>query len=153
MGYGRLNVYNALTNTIPPKTLPTDPALFKEAEQKVSSAHDYENGKTYSWKINHPGATRMRVHFEKFDTESGYDFVSIKDKNGKTIDFLDGKLDPFWSFEVEGDTLEIVLKTDPYVGKYGFDVDKYQYIEEKKDPTTPADPKKKIKPKPKKPKK
>ena len=151
LGYGRVNVYNALTNTIPTKTEPTDPSLFKEAEQKIASPHDYENGKVYTWKINHSGALRLRVHFEKFDTESGYDFVSVKDKNGKTVDYLDGKLDPFWSFEVEGDTLEIVFKTDPYVAKYGFDIDKYQYLEEKKD--TPTDPKKKRKPKPKTPKK
>ena len=153
MGYGRLNAYNALTNTIPPKTEPTDPALFKEEIQKISSLHDYENGKTYTWTINHPGALRLRVHFEKFDTEPGYDFVSVKDKNGKVVDYLDGKLDPFWSFEVEGDTMEIVLKTDPYVAKYGFDIDKYQYLEEKKDTPTNPDPKKKRNPRKKKPKK
>ena len=67
------------------------------------------------------------------------------------MDYLDGKLDPFWSFEVIGDTMEIVFKTDPYVAKYGFDIDKYQFLEENKN--TP-DPKKKRKPKtPKKPKK
>ena len=150
LGYGRINVYNALTNTIPPKTEPTDPTLFKDAEQKIASPHDYENGKTYTWTITHPGALRLRVHFEKFDTESGYDFVSVKDKNGKIVDYLDGKLDPFWSFEVIGDTMEIVFKTDPYVAKYGFDIDKYQYLEENKN--TP-DPKKKRKTKPKTPKK
>ena len=46
--------------------------------------------------------------------------------------------------------MEIVFKTDPYVAKYGFDIDKYQFLEENKN--TP-DPKKKRKTKPKTPKK
>ncbi|MBI2609218.1 MAG: S8 family serine peptidase [Deltaproteobacteria bacterium] len=136
---GRVNAYYAVTGYEPPRFVPTDPSLWVTQEHKLSSPHDYENDKVYNWKITHPGATRMRVHFSKFDTEAGYDTVTIKDDAGGVVDTFEGTLDPLWSFEAEGNTIEIILKTDKYVARYGFDIDQYQYVIENTvtpDPTT-----------------
>ncbi|MBI2026810.1 MAG: S8 family serine peptidase [Deltaproteobacteria bacterium] len=129
ISHGRANAFYALTNFEAPKSTPTDPSLFKNVTHLISTPHDYDNSKEYTYKITHSGAKKMRVHFSKFETETGYDFVYIKNAKGEVEDFYDGVQTPFWTYEVDGDTIEIVLAADQIVSTYGFDIDSYGYVE------------------------
>ncbi len=45
----------------------------------LESAHPYSNNFDYTWTINVPDATQIRVHFTKIDTEYRYDYVYVYD--------------------------------------------------------------------------
>ena len=103
-----------------------DPAYTLE-DHALSSPHDYTASYDNTWTITKGGASGMRVHFGKFETEKAYDFVYIYDKDGKEIAKFHGKLLPFWTPMVPGDTVKIRLKSDNIINKYGFDIDKIAY--------------------------
>ena len=131
IGYGRINVYNALTDFHPPRYSPPDPSSYTNVDYAASTDHLYKPNVEYKYTIRHDGAKFMRVHFSQFETETKYDPVYIRDGRGNVFDILDGKLEPFWSIEVPGDTIEIIFKPDSIVHKYGFDIDQYGYIPER----------------------
>ena len=123
---GRVNAYNAVLNIIPPKKIPDD-LKWSQVARSISTPHFYPEDMDKTWTITHEGATYLKVHFSKFETETGYDIVKITDKEGREIDMVDGIMDPFWSFEAEGDTMNIHFKSDATVHKYGFDIDYYAF--------------------------
>lgn len=127
MSGGRVNAYNAIHNIIPPKAGLQDPGDWIEVAHAVSTPHNYPDNMEKSWTVHHPGATLLKIYFSKFDTEAGYDFVRIMNKNGIEADAIDGKMDPFWSFIIEGDTANIQFKSDTSINQYGFDIEKYAY--------------------------
>ncbi|HHI81108.1 MAG TPA: hypothetical protein ENK02_14170 [Planctomycetes bacterium] len=96
--------------------------------------HNYSNNKTYTYTYSSPGATRVAVHFNRLDTESGYDFVRIKDKFGNTKFKVSGNLISGGSGSafgrtdgwviVDGDSLTVELKTDYSVTRYGLKLDR-----------------------------
>lgn len=124
---GRVNAFNAIHNKIPPKKSPKDPGNWTEVPHKLSTPHNYLNNSKETWTIRHEGATHLKIHFAKFDTEEGYDQLKIKDKNGTVIDLLEGAAGETWSFIVLGDTVTLSFESDDSVNKYGFDIDKYAY--------------------------
>ncbi|MBI3016989.1 MAG: S8 family serine peptidase [Deltaproteobacteria bacterium] len=124
---GRVNAFNAIHNKIPPKKSPKDPGQWTEAAYKLSTPHNYLGNTKETWMIHHEGATHLKIHFAKFDTEEGYDQLKIKDKNGVVIDLLEGPAGETWSFIVLGDTATLSFESDESVNKYGFDIDKYSY--------------------------
>ncbi len=96
--------------------------------------HNYSNNKTYTYTYSSPGAQRVAVHFNRLDTESGYDFVRIKDKFGNTKYKVSGNLisggsgsafgrSDGWVI-VDGDSITIELKTDYSVTRYGLKLDR-----------------------------
>ena len=96
--------------------------------------HNYSNNKTYTYTYSSPGAQRVGVHFNRLDTESGYDFVRIKDKFGNTKYKVSGNLisggsgsafgrSDGWVI-VDGDSITIELKTDYSVTRYGLKLDR-----------------------------
>ncbi|GEM_PF-3157134 len=96
--------------------------------------HNYSNNKTYTYTYSSPGAQRVAVHFNRLDTESGYDFVRIKDKFGNTKFKVSGNLisggsgsafgrSDGWVI-VDGDSITIELKTDYSVTRYGLKLDR-----------------------------
>lgn len=127
MSAGRVNAYNAIHNIIPPKAGPKDPRDWIEVAHKISTPHNYPSNYDQTWIIHHPGATLLKIYFSKFDTEDGYDIVRITNKNSVEYDNVDGKMDAFWSFMIEGDTAHIQFKSDTAVTRYGFDIEKYAY--------------------------
>ena len=96
------------------------------------SKHEYDNNFTNTWVITHPGASEMRVHFEKYSIEGDnypYDKLYILDKNSNEVCWYSGynKKD-IWSPVVSGDTIRLKLVTDYNVPAYGFKVDKYMAV-------------------------
>lgn len=96
--------------------------------RSIASAHPYTNNFAQTWRIQEVGATSVRVHFTRLDLERGYDFVRILDGAGQVVASYTGTQDDFHSAVVQGDTLQVELKTDVSVTAFGFDIDSYQVV-------------------------
>lgn len=92
----------------------------------VSSPHPYPNDYNYTWNVSHPGTTSIRVFFDKIDTETGHDYVSIYDRNDSLIKTYDGLHVNTWSPWISGDAVKIRLTSDSATQKWGFHVSTYQ---------------------------
>ncbi|WLD92509.1 M4 family metallopeptidase [Alkalihalobacillus sp. AL-G] len=84
--------------------------------------NDYNSGHTYS----KPGAQKVAIHFSQFETEAGYDFVYVKDKNGNVISQHDGTKSSFW-VTVDGDEITVNLVSDYMITAYGYHIDQVAY--------------------------
>jgi len=89
----------------------------------AQSHHPYTNDYDNSWTITSSGARRMRIHFLRLETESGYDFVILHDASGVEVAVYDGNYNDIWSPWVTGDTIRVRLVTDSSITNYGFLVD------------------------------
>ncbi|MCX7570659.1 M4 family metallopeptidase [Tumebacillus sp. DT12] len=87
--------------------------------------NNYNNGTAHTY--TKAGATKVAVHFSRFETESGYDFVSIKDKAGNVINKYSGTQAAFWAI-VDGDTITSNLVTDYSVTAFGYTIDQVGYF-------------------------
>lgn len=125
---GRVNAFNALKDERPPR--PTLPKSWKRFPYTFSTAHPYNYFEKDSFKITHPGATHVRVHFKRFETESGNDLVTIKDANGKTVFVYSGEKNDDLSADALGDTLQLDFVADYAISGYGIDVDYYEVSQE-----------------------
>lgn len=92
----------------------------------MDTPHNYSNNYNASHEYSKPGAQKVSVHFSRFETESGYDFVYIKDKNGNTVATYDGTKSAFWA-TVDGDKIIVNLVTDYSVTAYGYHIDQVSY--------------------------
>lgn len=92
----------------------------------IDSPHNYTNNYNGTNVYSKPGATQVSVHFSRFETESNYDYVYIKDKNGVTKAQYTGTKSAFWA-TVDGDKLQINLVTDGSVTGYGYHIDQVSY--------------------------
>jgi len=108
-----------------------------ESTPVAESDHPYANNFENTWKINEPGATRIRLHFEYIQLASdddlmfeGYDKVILLDKGGhelKTYGDYDGvNYQDFWTDWYTEDTLNVKLVTDGSRTDYGFKIDKIE---------------------------
>lgn len=123
---GLANAFLALTNTLPAPDL-NDPANWSTAPVGASTAHPYPDSYSNKWTISVAGAKQISVYFERFQTESGYDILTIKNGKGQVIDQLSGTNDDTFSVVIEGDTAELEFKTDDSINYYGFDITKVAY--------------------------
>ncbi|MEW6104321.1 MAG: transglycosylase SLT domain-containing protein, partial [bacterium] len=111
------------------KVIPDSGEQWTTVNYICESFHPYSNNYTNTWVINHPGASKMKVHFEKIDLEPRYDYLYIMDKNNQIIATYNSyNLLDVWSPIVSGDTIKVKLTTDYSVIAYGFKVDKYQAV-------------------------
>lgn len=123
---GLVNAYHALTNTLPPAD-PNDPFNWDKKAHQVSTDHPYVDKFKQSWTIDVPGARRIAVYFNRFETEAGYDKVTFTDKNGQQIGVWSGTRNESFSPVIEGDRVVITFETDDSVQGYGFDVEAVAY--------------------------
>jgi thermitase len=122
---GRLHAFNALQNIFSPAiSYPTD---WKRVFKSLETAHPYPNDSKLVYEISQSGATHIRVHFSKFQTEKQFDTVSLRDKEGKIAMAYSGKLDDFLSADVLGDSMKIEFVSDFSNTDWGFAVDYYEY--------------------------
>jgi bacillolysin len=94
--------------------------------RSIDSPHNYTNSYNGTNEYSKAGATQVSVHFSRFETESGYDYVYIKDKNGVTKAQYTGTKAAFWA-TVDGDKISINLITDSSVTAYGYHIDQVAY--------------------------
>lgn len=92
----------------------------------IESPHNYTNNYNGTNSYSKPGATQVGVHFSRFETESGYDYVYIKDKNNTTQAQYSGTKSAFWA-TVSGDTIYINLVSDYSITGYGYYIDQVSY--------------------------
>lgn len=118
---GLVNAYYALTNTVSPQD-PDDPFYWQKDAQTFSTDHPYANKAKQEWTVSVSGAKRISVYFPKFDTEAGYDKVTLKNAAGAVVGVMSGKLGETFSPVIEGDTVTISFSADDSVNAYGFDV-------------------------------
>ncbi len=92
--------------------------------------HNYANNQVYSYTYTLAGATQVGVHFNRIATESGYDFLRIKNAAGTVLYSVSGS--PItngtgsafgrtdgWCY-IPGNTITIELTTDVSVVNYGY---------------------------------
>jgi len=120
---GLVDAYNALTNTKPPPD-PNDPANWDSKTYSLASAHPYSNNSNVAYEVKVEGAKKFAIHFAKFETETGYDFVKLFDKNGSQLQSLSGNHTDEFTTVIEGDSVTIKLTSDSDISGYGFDIDK-----------------------------
>jgi hypothetical protein len=102
-----------------------DEALWRQIDVTLpSSPHPYRNNYNKTWTVSAPAcAEAVRVRFSRLETESGYDFVTIKNKSNAQIQRVSGSYsDGFVSEPVPGNGLKIQLRTDYSITGHGFDV-------------------------------
>jgi len=96
-----------------------------------SSTHNYQNGEYKECAFTQPGASRIRAHFFRLNTEFNFDWVYVSDAAYNQVEQLSGT--PFgatgsgYSATVSGDTIVVRFKADGSIRKYGFDVDSVEY--------------------------
>lgn len=93
----------------------------------IQSPHNYTNNYNATNQYVKTGATQVSVHFSRFETESGYDYVYIKDKNNVTQAQYSGTKAAFWA-TVNGDTIKVNLVSDYSVTAYGYYIDQVAYF-------------------------
>lgn len=96
----------------------------------IESAHPYAPNTNVQWPLTHSGAILMRVFFPNITTESGKDYVRVKDKNGLLLNSWSGLYGDFpeqWSKWGRGDTLYINFTSDGANQFWGFKATHYQF--------------------------
>jgi hypothetical protein len=96
------------------------------------SNHKYLNNEYRECTFTQPGANRVMIHFSRFDTENGWDFVYISDGDFNQVQSLSGipfgkKMTPGFSAAVGGDTIVARFKSDSVIRGWGFKVDRIYY--------------------------
>ena len=117
---GRVSAYNVLTDTRIPRQGPDDSQWRSEQLAEVfETAHPYPNNakitKTYSF----PKAKFVKLVVEKYDTESGYDFVTIKDAKGAVVEKLSGTGAAYETDYAETDSVTVEFSSDSSQAKWG----------------------------------
>jgi len=126
---GRADAYNLLTNTRPVRQEP--PADQWQSERMTDvfeSVHPYPNSAKLSRTITVAGAKYIRVLVKKLDSESGYDFLTVKDASGAVIEKLSGKLEDFTTDYIQGESVVIEFSSDSSQAAWGFLVEEVQVI-------------------------
>lgn len=124
---GVLNAYHALSNTRPGID-ENDPGNWDQLAQSVSTQHPYEKNSDVSFTINVPGAEKVAVHFDTFETERNYDKVYFYDGNGVEYGMMTGSHSGSFSPIVPGDTIVVRLVSDFSINRHGFDIDYVSYV-------------------------
>ena len=101
-------------------------AQWYYVDKVIESPHNYPNYHNKTETYSKAGATQVAVHFSRFETESNYDFVYIKDGNGATKATHHGTKSAFWAV-VAGDEIRVNLVSDYSVRKWGYKIDKVGY--------------------------
>jgi Proprotein convertase P-domain len=91
--------------------------------QNIESDHPYANEFSNTWTASWSGATKFKVHFQQYDMENNYDYITYSGRIEDGSVRVTGADQDVWSQEFDGDTFNINMATDYSVTKYGFNVD------------------------------
>ena len=117
---GRVHTYNFLTDTRIPRPGPDESAWRTEALSEVfETTHPYADNAKISKTYSFPGAKYVKVIIEKYDTESGYDFLTIKDAKGLVVEKLSGKGENYESDWTDTGAVTIEFTSDSSQTKWG----------------------------------
>ncbi|MGB8956025.1 MAG: M4 family metallopeptidase [Tumebacillaceae bacterium] len=121
------SVAYALKATYPNGTAPSGTWYYeaKAFDTPHPYANNYNNGSLHTY--TKVGATKVGLHFSRFETESGYDYANIKNKAGAVTNKYSGTQAAFWVY-VDGDTVTSNFTTDSSVTKWGYSIDQVAYF-------------------------
>ena len=92
---------------------------------------DYPDNIDQVQKIQVPEGNTIWIRFTDFDCEEEYDTVTVTDKDGTRLGFLDGGVnsDDDWRKEIvsNSDTVEVLFRTDDSNYKKGWRLDWGKY--------------------------
>jgi hypothetical protein len=125
-----LHGYSGASGTIRAAWTVGTAATWHDISWVRQTPHNYSNNSTYAYTYSYPGATQVGVHFNRITTESGYDFLRVKNAAGTVIYSVSGNLvtngtgsafgrTDGWAL-IPGDTITIELVTDYSVVAYGY---------------------------------
>ncbi len=120
MTASRIDAYNLLTDTRPDRSGP-DNTKWKTVKlpQAFETDHPYKENTTVKKVFNFPGAKFVRVKVEKFELESGYDYVRVADALGVTLEKVSGVGANYTTDYIEGSTVELDFISDRSINKWG----------------------------------
>lgn len=124
---GRVNAYNAVMGIYPPRD--PDEKLWKDFPKQFETPHPYEDAKEIKVNFTIPNAKYVRLHFSHTDTEE-FDKIFLETPTGTVVETLYGEKENYFSEPVQGNTLVLRFKPDLSLAKWGFLIDKIQYISE-----------------------
>lgn len=117
---GRVSAYNFLTNTRIPRQEPNENAWRVEQLSEVfETEHPYGNNLKTSKTYTFPGAKYVKFVVEKYDTESGYDFVTFKDAKGVVMEKLSGKGEHYETDYTETNKVTVEFTSDSSQTRWG----------------------------------
>ena len=123
---GTVDAYSALMNIVPPPD-ENDPANWASVPTSLQSESPYKPNTNETFDVKVPGAKQIAIYFEKFNTESTYDFVQIMNAQGIKVQTLSGVNDESYSVMIDGDSAQLIFKSDASVEKTGWIVSKVAY--------------------------
>jgi len=128
---GRLDVYNLITDTRPPRPwTPGENDWIKVSlDEAFESTHPYKDSAVMERSITIPNAKMIRIRFVKFESEAQYDYLNVSGKDGLVVTKLSGaKVGAVVSEEVMGDTLKLKFVADSSISFWGFKADEVEVI-------------------------
>lgn len=128
-GGGRVNIYNFLTDTRIPRQGPADNAWRTESLSEVfETAHPYKDNSKVSKTYSFPGAKYVKLVIEKYDTEAGYDFVTLKDAKGQVIEKISGAGTNYETDYTESDSVTVEFSSDSSQTRWGVSIREVKVI-------------------------
>jgi hypothetical protein len=96
----------------------------------AESPHPYPNNYNNTWTLTNPdsNAAATRIHFSRIETESGYDFVTLRDANNNPMISYTGNQSDLWSIALPGRTVKVQLTSDGSITGWGFCVDRIETV-------------------------
>ena len=128
-GGGRVNIYNLLTDTRIPRQGPADNAWRTESLSEVfETSHPYKDNSKISKTYSFPGAKYVKLVIEKYDTEAGYDFVTLKDAKGQVIEKISGAGTNYETDYTESDSVTVEFSSDSSQTRWGVSIKEVKVI-------------------------
>ena len=120
-----------------PDIAPVAKEMVVTAQADINSAHPYLNHTNQSWELTAPAdAQSVIVTFDRFESESGYDWVDLYDADGELIHHLSGTHSGE-SFTVPGHYTRVHFTSDYSITGWGIAISEFRY--EIDDPGHPTD--------------
>lgn len=119
-GGGRVSAYNFLTDTRIPRPGPDENAWRTESLREVfETSHPYADNSKISKTYTFPGAKYVKFVIERYDTESGYDFLTFKDAKGAVIEKLSGSGTNYETDYTESNSVTVEFTSDSSQTRWG----------------------------------
>jgi thermitase len=117
---GRVNAYNFVTDTRIPRPGPEESAWRTETlVEAFETAHPYADNTRLSKTYHFPGAKYVKLVIERYEIENGYDFLTIKDGKGATIERLTGAGQRYETDYTDTDTVTVEFASDSTQTRWG----------------------------------
>ena len=122
--------YNTSNNGTWSNLLTDATEVWHTETQDISSPNypsDYTNNLDITSTFTKSGASKIRVHFNDFNTEVNYDYARLLDSNNTELTKYHGDLQPFTTPAIVGDTLKIRFTSDGSITRKGWHIDALEY--------------------------